>query len=254
MDKLYKSIKYIVMDLDDTLLRKDKSISEYTLETLRRVKEKGYKIVFNTSRSMQNSEELFQLVDADYGIYSGGCDIIDKNHKKIYFKAIPGNEIQKIVENLLEFCPKISIQTAEHFYASDKEYKKQNAIYYDFSKGFNIDSLKILAYTMDFERIKKLAEDFNLEHQNYLNRGWHRLSVKGATKWSGILKLLEYLGENTSTIMTFGDDFGDQEMIEKAHVGVAMANSQPVVLEHAKYVALSNNEDGLAHFLEEHLL
>ena len=254
MEDLFKSIKYIVMDLDDTLLRKDKSVSDYTLDVLRRVKAKGYKIVFNTSRSMQNSEELFQLVDADYGIYSGGCDIIDKNHNKLYFNAIPGDQIQKIVENLLVFCPKISIQTAEHFYASDEGYTKQNAIHYDFSKGFNIDSLKILAFTMDFDRIEKLAEDFNLEHQNYLNRGWHRLSIKGATKWNGILKLLEILGEDVSTVMTFGDDFGDKEMIDKAQIGVAMANSQSVVLESAKFIASSNNEDGLAHFLEEHLL
>ena len=54
--------------------------------------------------------------------------------------------------------------------------------------------------------------------------------------------------------MIFGDDFGDQEMIEKAKIGVAMKNSQPVVLEHAKYVTLSNEEDGVAHFIEDNLL
>ena len=32
------------------------------------------------------------------------------------------------------------------------------------------------------------------------------------------------------------------------------SDSQPVVLEHAKYVALSNEEDGVAHFIEDNLL
>ena len=59
---------------------------------------------------------------------------------------------------------------------------------------------------------------------------------------------------NDALYNAFGDDFGDQEMIEKAKIGVAMKNSQPVVLEHAKYVTLSNEEDGVAHFIEDNLL
>ena len=107
---------------------------------------------------------------------------------------------------------------------------------------------------MDHDFIESIANKYNLEFQNYLNRGWHRLSVKGASKWNGILHFLEIVSGTPDEIMTFGDDFGDQEMIEKAKIGVAMKNSQPVVLEHAKYVALSNEEDGVAHFIKDNLL
>jgi hydroxymethylpyrimidine pyrophosphatase-like HAD family hydrolase len=57
--------------------------------------------------------------------------------------------------------------------------------------------------------------------------------------------------ENT---ISFGDDLGDLEMIQKAGVGVAMANSVPAVLEKVNNVTLSVLEDGVAVYLEKHIL
>ena len=248
------AIKYIIFDLDDTLLRKNKTISDYTIETMKKAQEKGYKIVFNTSRSFQNSKDYYDVLKADYGIFNGGCQIVDKDGNNLYSKTIPSEQTQIITKYLNTVCEKISVQTPTSFLASDKEYKSQNAIWTNFENGYYGESYKILCLSMDHDFIESIANKYNLEFQNYLNRGWHRLSVKGASKWNGILHFLEIVNGTPDEIMTFGDDFGDQEMIEKAKIGVAMKNSQPVVLEHAKYVTLSNEEDGVAHFIEDSLL
>lgn len=249
-----KNIKYLVFDLDDTLLRKDKSLSPYTIDVLKRAQKKGYKIVFNTSRSQQNSLTYINVIHPDYGIYNGGCLIVDKNQKELFSITIDKDKTKKITKLLNTLCEKISIQTKEHFYASDKEYKGQNAIWTNFKDGIEEETYKILCYSMDHDMIEKIADENGLEFQNYLNRGWHRLSIKGGTKWNGTLKLLELTGDTPNNVASFGDDFGDMEMIEKSAIGVAMKNSQPDVIKIAKNVTLSNDDDGAALFVEHNFL
>ncbi len=250
----FNLIKYIVVDLDDTLLMKDKSISKKTLKTLKKAKKSGYQIVFNTSRSMQNSMKFATEVEADFGIYSGGCHIVNSEFKDLYSKTIPASLVEKMVKQLKEVCPKISVQTKDNFYASDEEYKAQNAIHFDFNKPFHKPAYKIMCYSQDFDLIEKIAKDNNLEHQNYLGRGWHRLSIKGATKWNGLVKFLKIVKGSKEQCMCFGDDVGDLEMIMNAGVGVAMENSLKEVLDQAQYVTDSNENDGVASFVKRYLL
>lgn len=250
----FNLIKYIIVDLDDTLLNRKKEITKKTLRTLKKAKKMGYQIVFNTSRSMQNSKALAEQVETDYGIYSGGCHIVNKDFKDLYSKTIPAETVDKMMEQLIKICPKVSVQTKLHFYASDKEYKGQNAIYHDFSKPLKKDAYKILCFSDNHELIENIAKENNLEYQNYLGRGWHRLSIKGANKWNGILSFLSLVKAKPEQCMCFGDDFGDLDMIVNAGVGVAMANSQQVVLDAAPYVTGSNEEDGVASFIDRTLL
>ena len=247
-------IKYIVVDLDDTLLTKDKKISSKTIRVLKKAKKNGYQLVFNTSRSKQNSEKYFEEVHADFGIFSGGCHIVDSEGKDLYSKTIPAKEVEDIINQLKEVCPKLSVQTKTTFYASDKEYKGQNAIYYDFDKPFHKPAYKILCLSDNHKLIEEIANKNNLEFQNYLGRGWHRLSIKGANKWNGLLKFLEIVKGTPEECMSFGDDFGDLDMILNSGVGVAMKNSQKEVLDAALYATESNEEDGVASYIEHTLL
>ena len=249
----FEKIRYIIVDLDDTLLTHDKKLSKRTIKTLKKARKFGYKIVFNTSRSLQNSYDYATKLNIDFGIFSGGCHIVNEFFRDLYSETIPTDEVNVITKKLLEFCPKISVQTKTHFYASDKDYKGQNAIHYDFKEPLEEDAYKILCLSKDHKTVENLAKEYNLEYQNYLNRGWHRLSVKGANKWNGVLRFLQIVKGKPEECMCFGDDFGDLDMILKAGVGVAMANSQPEVLDKAPYVCDNNDDDGVAKFIEHFL-
>lgn len=250
----YPNIKYLFFDLDDTLLRKNRTISEYTIEVLKKAQKQGLKIIFNTSRSVQNSQRYIDIIHPDYGIYSGGCHIVDKNGNDLYKNMLPKEEVKEITKYLYDKCDKISVQTLDKFYASDKEYKAQNAIWYDFKDGLEENAFKIICCSDDLEFIKSVAKKYNLELQNYLNGSWNRLSIKGATKWNGIIKFLELVNGNKNEIASFGDDVGDEEMILNSYIGVAMKNSQPSLLKKAKFITLSNDEDGAAYFVENNFL
>ena len=74
---------------------------------------------------------------------------------------------------------------------------------------------------------------------------------RDVTKAHGAKVLLKRLGIDPCDVMAFGDDVNDVELLEGVGLGVAMANASPEVRDHACDVALSNNEQGVARYLEQ---
>lgn len=66
-------VKLLLFDLDGTLLKTDKTISERTLSALRDCKNKGYLIGISTSRSEQNCLAFLGELSPDILITSGGA-------------------------------------------------------------------------------------------------------------------------------------------------------------------------------------
>ena len=55
-------------------------------------------------------------------------------------------------------------------------------------------------------------------------------------------------------MVAVGDGFNDLSMIQFAGLGVAMANAQEVVKQHADFITLSNEEDGVAAVVDRFFL
>ncbi|MNC58853.1 Sugar phosphatase YidA [compost metagenome] len=77
---------------------------------------------------------------------------------------------------------------------------------------------------------------------------------KNIDKAFSLGKLLDHLGLSREQMISCGDGFNDISMIEYAGMGVAMANAQEIVKSKADYITLSNDEDGIAHVIEEFML
>jgi Cof subfamily protein (haloacid dehalogenase superfamily) len=67
-------------------------------------------------------------------------------------------------------------------------------------------------------------------------------------------KLLKYLGLSKDQMISCGDGYNDVSMIQYAGMGVAMANAQEIVKNAADFITLSNDEDGIAHVINEFML
>lgn len=67
------NIKMIVTDLDNTLLRSDKSISKYTISIFSKCQKKGIKVVFATARSKQAAARFLDMFMPDVFIGYGGA-------------------------------------------------------------------------------------------------------------------------------------------------------------------------------------
>ena len=80
------------------------------------------------------------------------------------------------------------------------------------------------------------------------------LVPNGIDKAQSLSILLNKLSMTPDEMIACGDGFNDLSMIQFAGLGVAMANAQLAVKEQADFITLSNEEDGVAHVIEQFLL
>lgn len=76
----------------------------------------------------------------------------------------------------------------------------------------------------------------------------------GIDKAAGLQWLCDHLGIDAADVMVFGDNTNDHTMLEWAGQGVAMGNAAERTRAIADHVALANDADGVAIFIEELLL
>lgn len=90
--------------------------------------------------------------------------------------------------------------------------------------------------------------------QMYSETYYYEIMPKDVSKGHALLEIAEYLGIDQENIIAFGDQDNDMSMIQMAGVGVAMGNAIDSLKAAADYVTLTNNEDGIAVYLEKYLL
>lgn len=94
--------------------------------------------------------------------------------------------------------------------------------------------------------IRQGTEEFSVEYF------YTEISRANVDKWNAIEFLAEKMGINQDEIMAIGDNINDKEMIEKAGLGVVMAQSTPIVVNVANEVTASNNDEGVAKILQKY--
>lgn len=80
-----------------------------------------------------------------------------------------------------------------------------------------------------------------------IGEGLLEISAPGISKAGGLAKICQV---DPARIVAFGDMPNDIELLTYAGRGVAMGNAHPLVLAAAPYTTATNDEDGLAQFLE----
>ena len=73
-------------------------------------------------------------------------------------------------------------------------------------------------------------------------------------KWNAIEFLIKQLKIKPEEVMAIGDNINDKKMIENAGMGIAMKGSTPEIIQVAKEVTDTNDNDGVAKVLEKYLL
>ena len=73
----------------------------------------------------------------------------------------------------------------------------------------------------------------------------------GIDKARALNEVFPKMGIQPENMISFGDSQNDSSIIEYANIGIAMDNSTTEILELADETTLSNNEDGIAIFLDQ---
>lgn len=250
--------KLLLFDLDDTLLRSDKSISEYTLDVLNKSRQCGYIIGISTSRSEHNCLKYIGELNPDMLITSGGA-LVKYKGEHILKESFSVGRIKEMIEKARSVCGndvEITVDTiSDHFwnYKIDPLTIDSNwggSHYTDFN-DFNEEALKMCVEIFDENSASQLVSDFSdCDSLKYYDGCWYKFTKKGVNKENAIRYLCKICNISTENIIAFGDDIADLEMLRLAGTGVAMGNAVEDVKLAADIVIGTNDEDGAAKYIE----
>lgn len=263
----------IALDLDGTLTNSEKNITLRTFDALMKAQREGVRLVLASGRPTFGIAALAnQLQLADYGgyvlSYNGGR-IIDWREKTVIFSQVVD---QKLVPILYDFAEKAQLPIVtylpEAILASKNEGEylaeeaRINGMPVVVAQNFVEEAMQIAGGSTKFlipgepELLIQLESEMKaaLSEQMEVFRSapfFLELPPKGIDKAQSLQRLLTHLGLERESLMAFGDGFNDLSMIQFAGQGVAMANAVEEVKSIADFVTTSNEEDGIAHALEQ---
>ena len=126
-----------------------------------------------------------------------------------------------------------------------------DTIYTDFS-DYAEQALKFCVEIFDDSVAKRLADYLSdCDCLKFSGTEWYKFTKKEATKENAILKACEICGIALEDVTAFGDDAPDIGMLKLCGTGVAMGNAIDSVKEAADIVIGSNDQDGIAKYLEQ---
>jgi len=246
----------IATDLDGTLLRSDKTISEHTKSVLSRCRESGLKLVYATGRGGIDANivppELFDGRITMNGAVAKAGDAV------VYNCPIPYRDARRLLVSCDKRGLRIVSQTSDMHYSnfatSDVWPRLTNYKIVDFSRH-DADAEKIYTFDLTPEDISFIENQLpdNL-YMVVMTDGLAMIVHKGATKSKAVSELASFWGIDKSEIVAFGDDLNDIDMISYAGVGVAMENALDEVKAAAGHVCSSNDHDGAVRWLEDNVL
>ena len=258
-------IKLIVCDLDGTLLKDDKTVSEYTISVLEKCQQKGLKFAVATARSSYWVKGLESFLKPDIWIVDGGCfafcegkmpysKVLSLESTNAVLKEIVNADgVEKITAESLNACF-LNQPISKSLYAQQLMAQGATVIETDFLTPLTHPVHKIGA-EIPFDEALKIAQKMqNIHVLKYSGEKWVRFSAQKATKWDALSAVVDHFGLEAKNILAFGDDFNDITMLKNAGVGVAVGNAINEAKQAADYVCDSNENDGVARWLAKNLL
>lgn len=252
-----RNCRLLLFDLDGTLLRSDKTISQATGKALYGCREKGILIGVSTARGEQNALPFIEELQPDVLITSGGA-LVKYNGEYIYKAEFSKEKTKQMIALAREVCGadcEITIDTVDsHYWNYRVDPKKQDhswgdSIYTDF-KDFEESSLKICVEIFEEAQAMRLRQLLDwCDCIRFSDGYWYKFTQKAATKERAIQELCSVCGIGAEEITAFGDDYADIGMLHLCGTGIAMGNAISEVKEQADLVIGGNDEDGIAAYL-----
>lgn len=259
----------IALDLDGTLLKDDKTISACNKEIIKKAKEAGHIVCIATGRPFRSSSMYYEELELTTPIVNFNGAYV--HHPKddnwgTYHTTLDLEVVKEIItvaeeHNLHNVLAEIIDDVYFHYH--DEKLIDVFSMGHEDIKigdlrknlGEDVTSILIHAADEDVEKIRMYLSDVHAEvvdHRRWA-APWHVIEIirAGMNKAIGLEKIATYYNIPTERIIAFGDEDNDLEMLKYAGHGVAMGNAIAELKTVANKKTLTNEEDGIAHYLKE---
>lgn len=268
----------IGMDLDGTLLTTEKKLTPYTQDVLKRAIAQGIIVLPATGRPVSGiPEEIMHFPGIRYAVTANGGRIVDvQENRTIYENLVPVDKayailsvfekydtLREIYYDGIGYSEETMLKNihryiepgpmADYMVATRRPVPDVHAKFIETNRP--VDKVQgIFASLADKdEALKELEKITDIEITGALSQNVE-INAKDVDKGNALLRLGQILGIPGEEIMAFGDGTNDRKMLEKVGTGVAMANGVPEVKAEADYITTSNDEEGVARFIEKYVL
>lgn len=268
--------RLIATDLDGTLLRDDKTVSDRTVDALAAAEEAGIEVFFVTGRPARWMGVVSDHVHGHgLAICANGAAVVDlhRGRQFVQVRELPRRSALAVVQALRNAAPGVNFaveRTGGIHYEPDYPpfYLDPGAYVAPVDKLLAEEGgegegppyaaqpvLKLLAQhpDLDPDAFLTLARVSAGEHAEFTRSSPTALleiSGRGVSKASTLALACAERGISADEVVAFGDMPNDLEMLGWAGTSYAMANAHPDVLAATTNRAASNEEDGVAAVIE----
>jgi hypothetical protein len=266
-------ITLLALDLDDTLLREDLTISFHTKNVLKRVEEAGIIVVLASGRSPKAMERYAR----DLGLHKRPGYLVCNNGTTIQ-ESHTGTIVKEFFLPIEASLAVFDLVDAEGFpvqiYEDGTIYVSRRNEYADIDQKLTglrqvvVDNFRsfLAAGTQKMvipgdpallKPLEVLLKTFIGDRVTIFTSKPYFLEIlpPATGKGESLAVVAQMLGIDRNQVMAIGDSMNDESMIRWAGYGVAMLNGDPRIKAIAKAVTgRTNEEDGVADFVEQHLL
>lgn len=257
----------ICSDLDGTLLRNDRTLSEENREAIRYFQREGGIFTFVTGRPSYHAEALYSMIlpNAPIGCFNGGGIYDFTKGSYLYLNELPKSVLELIayVEQELphvgiliatpeRICGIRSNAVSEVIFGRAKDPIRLST-YQNFDQPiakivFCEDNMEIMAELIERLQVHPLSDQFDfIRSEEFL----YEILPKNSNKGVVLSKLCEILKLDSSKTVAVGDYNNDVAMIREAALGIAVSNAVPEAKAAADVVTVSNEEHAIARIVAD---
>ncbi len=272
MKKIFKTL--YVSDLDGTLLRSDEALSEYTIGVINSLTEKGMIFSYATARSFVTAKKVTKGLNAKIPliIYNGafvadnasGERLIENYFDDTVYELLDvlfENEIYPIVYSYIDgrekfsFVPQLCTCGMKAFLESRRGDVRTNAV--NVLTDLKAGDIFYITCIDEPEKLRPMYEKYKdlfhcvYDKDIYSKKQWLEFMPKNVSKANAVKQLQELMSCEKAVV--FGDGKNDIDMFKSADEAYAVENADDELKKYASAVILSNDDDGVAKWLEENL-
>lgn len=262
-------IRLAALDLDGTLFNPQQEITSANIQAIQKALESGIRIIIVTGRGRTGAERALDMLGMELPyICSAGALAREGRHgAALYTHAFHRlkeishlfafsrlNEVGLIADipegTSLWFGPDSLEEVMDPMSAADARQSRRTR---EPEKDFDRPLLKLtIAAEADLLRQAEILvrEKCPSIHQTYSGLKYIDLTSKGVNKGTALKALAELWKFRPHEIAAIGDQAIDIEMLKYAGLPVAMSNGVDELKQAARWIAPSNEEDGVAWALE----
>ncbi|MFC7547089.1 HAD family hydrolase [Plantactinospora sp. GCM10030261] len=260
--------RLVATDIDGTLIHRDHTVSRRTADTLARLVADGVHVVLVTGRPVRWLTHVYEQLHAPLtAVCANGAVVYDPVSDAV-LRADPLNG-----DLLAEVARRLRAEVPDAVFAVEVEDSRLMRHDPDWPVRWDeghptvrpfddpadltgIPAVKLLVRAGEqnadvFVKLVAGALDGVAEATHSSMSGLVEISALGVTKAAGLAWLCERLGVAQAEVVAFGDMPNDVPMLTWAGRSVAVANAHAGVLEIADERTASNDEDGVAAYLDE---